>query len=306
VLALVGEAEASVAEAAKELERFLDAAEVDPARLDELEERKAQYEDLRRKYGRDVAGLIELRESLAERIDRQRAAADDIAALTATFEQARQAVGFAASDLRQERQAGAARVAKQAGDVIRPLALPDIELSFRVEPRRDGDDGIEVDGQRCRVTGSGADEVHLRVRTNRGEKAGDVGLIASGGEKSRIFLGLSVLAGRQTEPPLLLFDEIDAGLGMDNAIPVAGLLGELARRGQVLCITHLATVAARGQAHLKAAKSLVGERTVLTVTLLAADERLAEVARLLGGEGAGDEGAAGSRLDYARQLLGRG
>ena len=96
-------------------------------------------------------------------------------------------------------------------------------------------------------------------------------------------------------------------------IPVAALLADLARRGQVLCITHLATVAARGQAHLKAAKSVTGERTVLTVTPLAGEKRLAEIARLLGGpeggqegaEEAGESGAAGSRLAYAKQLLAR-
>jgi DNA repair protein RecN (Recombination protein N) len=305
VLALISDAESGVAEAARELERLLDAAEVDPAQLDEIEERKAQYEDLRRKYGRDVPGLLDLQISLAERIDRQRAADDDIAGLTATVAAARAAVGSAAAELRERRTAGANRVATQACDVIRPLALPDIELVFSVEPRLAPEDGIEVGGHQCRVTGTGADEVRLMARTNRGEKAGEVNLIASGGEKSRIFLGLSVLAGRQVEPPLLLFDEIDAGLGMDNAIPVAGLLGELARRGQVMCITHLATVAARGQAHLKAAKYSVGARTVLTVKALTTDERLAEVARLLGGEGAGDREAAGSRLAYARQLLGK-
>ena len=129
--------------------------------------------------------------------------------------------------------------------------------------------------------------------------------IASGGEKSRIFLGLSVLAGRSSEQPLLLFDEIDAGLGMDNAIPVAALLADLAARGQVLCITHLATVTARGQAHLKVAKATRDGRTALTVCPVSGQEQLAEIARLLGGEKAGPGDESGSRLAYAKQLLAR-
>ncbi len=304
VLSAVQDAEALVADAGRDLERFLDAAEVDPARLDEMEERKAQYEDLRRKYDRDVAGLMALQESLTERISRQQVAAADIESLANAVVEAKCALGEAAADLRNKREAGGPKVAAMACEVIRPLALPEISLEFVVTPRlTTANDGVDVAGRNCAVTQQGADEVRLRAQTNRGEKAGEVGQIASGGEKSRIYLGLSVLAGREAEQPLLLFDEIDAGLGMDNAIPVAGLLANLAERGQVLCITHLATVAARGQAHLKAAKDILGERTVLTVTTLTGTERLAEIARLLGGDEAGPEGADGSRLAYAKQLL---
>lgn len=306
VLAQIQEAEATISEAATELERFLDAAEVDPARLDEMEERKAQYEDLRRKYDRDVPGLMEMQEILGERISRQKDAAADIVELEQAVTKAQQALGSAALKLRNKRVAGASGVAARACELIRPLALPEISLEFEITPRLVAGDGVEVDGRSCEVTGNGADEIRLRVRTNRGEQAGEVGQIASGGEKSRIFLGLSVLAGRAAEQPLLLFDEIDAGLGMDNAIPVAGLLADLAGSGQVLCITHLATVAARGQSHLKAAKAIVGDRTVLTVSSLTAAQRLEEIARLLGGDKASAADAAGSRLAYAKQLLARG
>ncbi len=306
VLAQIQEAEASISEAATDLARFLDSAEVDPEQLDEMEERKAQYEDLRRKYDRDVPGLMELQENLGERIARQQVAAADIVDLETAVAGARQNLGAAAAELRAKRIDGAASVAARACEVIRPLALPEISLTFELEPRLASADGISVAGQDCVVNATGADEIRLRARTNRGEQAGEVAQIASGGEKSRIFLGLSVLAGRATEQPLLLFDEIDAGLGMDNAIPVAGMLAELATAGQVLCITHLATVAARGQAHLKAAKGIVGERTVLTVGQLSGEERLSEIARLLGGENADITDAAGSRLAYAKQLLAKG
>ncbi len=306
VLAQIQEAEASISEAATDLARFLDSAEVDPEQLDEMEERKAQYEDLRRKYDRDVPGLMELQENLGERIARQQVAAADIVDLETAVAGARQNLGAAAAELRAKRIDGAASVAARACEVIRPLALPEISLAFELEPRLASADGISVAGQDCVVNATGADEIRLRARTNRGEQAGEVAQIASGGEKSRIFLGLSVLAGRATEQPLLLFDEIDAGLGMDNAIPVAGMLAELATAGQVLCITHLATVAARGQAHLKAAKGIVGERTVLTVGQLSGEERLSEIARLLGGENADITDAAGSRLAYAKQLLAKG
>lgn len=306
VLGLVQDASAAVTEAGRQLERFLDGAVLDPARLDEMEERKAQYEDLRRKYSRDVAGLLELERDLAERISRQKVAGQNIDALQAAVAKARENLAIAAAQLRQKRQQGAPEVAARACELIRPLALPELEMEFVITPRPAAEGAVSVAGTPSQVTASGADVVRLLVRTNRGEESGEVAGIASGGEKSRIYLGLSVLAGAGQEQPLLLFDEIDAGLGMDNAIPVAGLLAELAAGGQVLCITHLATVAARGDAHLRAAKTIVGERTVLDVRALAPGERLTEVARLLGGEGAESTEAAGSRMAYARQLLARG
>lgn len=302
VLGLVRDAEAAAAEGAGDLERFLDSVDVDPSRLDEMEERHALYFTLRRKYGREVPELLDLQENLRERVARQKSAASDLDALAAEVEAARGRLAAAAAELRALRGKGARKVAARAVDVIRPLALADLDLAFAVEPRLDAEGQVELEGARCRVSGSGADRVALLARTNRGEAFGEVGRIASGGEKSRIFLGLSVLAGADREQPLLLFDEIDAGLGMDNAIPVARLLARLAERSQVLCITHLPTVAAVGRQHLKVGKSTEGERTTVQVTALSAQQRVAEVARLLGGDLPGPD-TVQSQVDYARRLL---
>ncbi|MFT5783311.1 MAG: DNA repair protein RecN (Recombination protein N) [Candidatus Krumholzibacteriia bacterium] len=306
ILDQIQEAERTVGEAGQDLERFLDAAEVDPAKLDEMEGRKAQYEELRRKYGLDVLGLISLQDSLADRLGRQSEAVQDIDALVNAVAEAETALVAAALDLRQKRIEGAPSVAERAAEAIRPLALPEISLAFEFSPRIDAQSNFVIEGEASQITNTGADNVALSAQTNRGEKAGEVALIASGGEKSRIFLGLSVLADQSNEQPLLLFDEIDAGLGMDNAIPVAALLADLAKRGQVLCITHLATVAARGDSHLKAEKSLSNERTTLSVDALTGPARLEEIARLLGADSSGEKAAANSRLAYAKQLLAQG
>lgn len=140
------------------------------------------------------------------------------------------------------------------------------------------------------------------MRTNRGEAPGEVARIASGGERSRILLGLSVLAAPVDGAPLLLFDEIDAGLGMDNAVPVADLLARLSRRQQVLCITHLPTVACRGDAHWKVSKAVRSGRTALAIEALEGESRVRETARLLGGEAVAAE-TTDSQIDYARRLL---
>jgi DNA repair protein RecN (Recombination protein N) len=303
ILEMIRDAQSAVSEAAVDLERFLDGVDVDPSQLDDMEARKSLYEDLRRKYDRTVEGLIELRDSLAQRIDRQQGAASDLEKLATELDTARQEVETAAMALRRGRREGAGRIAARAVETIRPLALPDLETEFTVEPDLAEDGEVAVEGKTCRVTREGADRVRLLVRTNRGESMGEVGRVASGGERSRIYLGLSVLGGAGTEPALQLFDEIDAGLGMDNAVPVAELLAHLAVGKQVICITHLATVAARGEHHLKVEKISTGGRTVLKVAAVPGEDRVQEIARLLGGKKSGAARDTKAQVAYARQLL---
>jgi DNA repair protein RecN (Recombination protein N) len=306
ILEMIRDASASVSEAAVELERFLDGFDADPALLDEMESRKALYEDLRRKYDRTCDGLITLRDQLTERIARQEEAASDIEQLAGRVDQGRLKLTKAALELRVNRIRGAGRVAALAVETIRPLALPELDLEFAIDPDSWADSPVAVDGEPCRVTLQGADVVRMLVRTNRGEGFGEVGRIASGGEKSRIFLGLSVLMQGKDDLALQLYDEIDAGLGMDNAVPVAELLSRLAVDRQVICITHLPTVAARGDHHLKVAKSVTGDRTTLEVVRIPGEARVDEIARLLGGRHGGVKGGTDKQVAYARQLLGRG
>ncbi len=305
LLGMIRDAEALVAEAGNDLERFTDSVNVDPNQLDELERRHHLYSQLQRKFGRGVEELLILQDSLHERIERQRNAVSDIGKLRENLESARGEMAAAALDLRQKREAGAAKLALGAEELIRPLALPELGLEFALEPDLNPEGDVELAGQICRVTEHGGDRVILRVRTNRGEAWNPVGDVASGGEKSRIFLGLSVLESEGGLAPLQLYDEIDAGLGMDNAVSVARLLRRLAQGGQVLCITHLPTVAAMGQGHLHVRKSVHDGRTTVTVEPLDGVRRVDELARLLGGEqGSGENRLA--QVAYARQLLTEG
>jgi DNA repair protein RecN (Recombination protein N) len=295
-------AEDALSGAVTKLRHFLDALDLDAAGLDGLEARKALYEELRRKYRRDTSGLLRLRDELQERVARQDTADHDLAQLAAAVESCRGRLGAAVTLLHNRRLQQAPAIARRAVERIRPLALPALELTFVVTPRVAADGSVEVAGRRCDVGPDGADRVALLVRTNRGERMGEAGAIASGGERSRIHLGLASLRRGGPEPGLLLCDEIDAGLGMDAAGPVAQLLRELAAAGPVVCITHLPTLAVYGDAHLCAAKVEREGRTVLTITALEGEARVVEIARLLGGEGLG-AAAAPVRRSYAEALL---
>jgi DNA repair protein RecN (Recombination protein N) len=291
-----------IAEAAGNLDRFLDGFQVDPRDLDELEDRKALYEDLQRKHRRNVTELLVLRDQLGERLARQDEAASDLAQLADACEAARDELARVCHRLHAARCAGAAQVAAAAETVIRPLALAQLELAFAIEPQADPDGPIELEGARCRVAAHGADAVRLLVRTNPGEAMGEAGAIASGGEAARIHLGLTVLCRGRQRPLVQLFDEVDAGLGMDAATPVAWLLRDLAEHAQAICITHLPTVAVHARQHWLVTKEVRGGRTVVDLTELQGDQRIDEVARQLGGEG-WRRGDAAAQLAYARELL---
>lgn len=302
VMTSLREAETILADAAADLVKFLADLDLDPADLEELEERKALYEELRRKYRRDTSELLKYHQLLAERIERQRMAATDLATLEQELASARSNLERIAEELHERRVAGSARVAASAAKQLRPLALPHLDLNFRVGLREQEGSSLTVCGCPCHVSAHGGDDVELYVRTNPGERMGPVAAIASGGERSRIHLGLTVMQQDRTRAPLLLFDEIDAGLGMDAAPPIAALLTQLAAHVQVICITHLPTMAVHGTRHLKVSKQVQGGRTELTLTLLEGTARIDEIARLLGGEGWQAEDGTSQRV-YAEELL---
>ncbi len=305
IVALLGNAEAAAADASRDLDRFLDGLDLDPADLDALEERRSIYAELKRKYRRDIPDLLDYLAELEGRIERQQSAVSDIVSLEERVAETAAELVAEAEGLRARRIAGAGDVAREAAQRIRALSLPDLALEFRIAPRIDADSELLVDGENCRITAAGADDVRLLVRTNPGERMGEVADIASGGERSRIHLGLTALRRDRPEPPLLLCDEVDAGLGMDAARPMASMLRELSSCGQVVCISHLPTMAVAGDQHLTVTKQVRDGRTVLSLRKLDGDERIAEVARLLGGAaGRGNQDDdGGSRLAYARDLL---
>ncbi|NCQ35053.1 DNA repair protein RecN [bacterium] len=301
IVSVLRESEATLEDAARRLGQYLDTCEIDPARLDELESRKALYEDLRRKYHWETPDLIALAEELRAQLDFQDRSGEEIERLEAEVARAAKELGDAATALHARRVEGGERLAAALVKVLRPLGLPGLACRISVEISREEEGPVVVNGEPCLPAEHGCDRVELLVRTNPGEAFGPAHRIASGGERSRIYLGVSVLDADSGDQPLRLFDEIDAGLGMEGAAPVADLLANLAGRSQVLCISHLATVAARGVRHLKISKGQQGKRTVARATYLEGEARVGELTRLLGGVEAEDD--TGHQEAFARKLL---
>ncbi len=269
------------------------AADLDasPTRLQEVEDRLAVLERLKRKYGPTLADVLARQASLrAELADLERVG-DRLADAQAAADAARAAYLSAARELSEARRAASAAFARALEHAVAELAMPRTRVEVRFAP--EGDDAT--------WTERGIDQAEFYLSPNPGEELRPLARIASGGELSRLMLALKTLA--PTDPPgkTLIFDEVDAGIGGAVADVVGRKLRRLGERHQVLCITHLPQIAAYGAHHFRIDKVVKGGRTWTHAVRLAETERVREIARMIGGRKLTE-----SVLASARDLLGRG
>jgi DNA repair protein RecN (Recombination protein N) len=174
-------------------------------------------------------------------------------------------------------------------------------VEVRRRPATEGAPAVVVDGEPHAFDAAGIDDVVFVIAPNPGEPSMPLARIASGGELSRIALAVEQVLASADATPTLVFDEIDAGIGGRSAEPVARALWRLGRGRAVLCVTHLPVIAAYADAHVRIAKATRDGRTVTEVARVAGEDRVAEVALMLGGPGGGPAAIAGARemLDRA-------
>ena len=281
-------AEAHIEEALVALRGLRDRARLEPGALEAIEERLDALTRLKRKYGDSEEAMLRFREEAAGELDRLQRHEELLAAQERALAEVWAELGAAAAELSDRRAAAARDLATQAQREIRGLGMD--RATFEVAVERSAADA---------VTARGLDRVELRLTANPGEDARPLARVASGGELSRTMLALhAVLAADGVAT--MVFDEVDAGVGGRAAAVVADKLAAAARGRQVLCVTHLPGIAARAQHHLRVAKAVRAGRTRVTTVTLAGDERVAEVARMLGGE------ATSEAVRHARELLTRG
>jgi DNA repair protein RecN (Recombination protein N) len=269
---LVANALAQTEEAAEAVRHYLGRLEADPERLEAVQQRLDTAYQLARKHHCEVADLVGLGTRLRAELDqleelgpRLEAAREEVARTRATYLDA-------AAELSRLRRGGAEKLAQRVTEEIQVLGMPDAALEVAVETA----DTPEAGGP------NGMDRVEYRVVTNPGEPPRPLSKIASGGELSRLSLGLQVVLARHTEVPTLIFDEVDVGVSGAVAEMVGRKLRSVGDRGQVLAVTHLAQVAAQGHHHLHIRKE-TGEGGAFTqVDPLAEEQRVEEIARILG------------------------
>ena len=270
-------------DAARDARAYRDTVEFNPARLEEIENRLDALKTLKRKYGETLADVLAYRAEIGERLETLTNAEERIAELTAAETSARADLAKACAKLTAARKKGAAPFADAILRELKDLAMAATRFSVAVEPKEPGKNG--------------ADTIEFMISPNPGVPLKPLAKIASGGEISRVMLAMKGVLSRILSVPTLVFDEVDAGIGGRTGTVLGEKLANLSHTAQVLCITHLPQVAARGARHFQIEKRATGDKTVVSVRELVAEERVREIARMLGGE------ETEAVLSHAREML---
>jgi DNA repair protein RecN (Recombination protein N) len=265
-------ATASLAELQGALRHYVDAIEIDPDRLRDLAERLDLLQDLKRKYGKTIPDVIAFGAEAAQKLDALEQRDTDLARLNAAIKDTRNELMTAGKELSTLRRKAIPKLAKAAMQQLRDLGFKQSHFEIL----------IQTPGNGWRA--SGLDEIEFLFAPNAGEPARPLRAIASSGEMSRVMLALKTVLAAEDEVPLLVFDEIDANVGGETALVVGEKMKQIATQRQVICITHLPPVAAAASAHYVVSKRAEAGRTVSEITLLAEEERVTEIARMLGGQ----------------------
>ncbi|MBP1641969.1 MAG: repair protein RecN [Acidobacteria bacterium] len=299
-LAELDELGARAAELGRALAERLSAIETEPGRLDGIEERLALVERLIRKYGEGSAGIlarrVEIGRELAE-LEEDASNRGELEARAAAALDDYRAAALALSDARRRwGVALAARLEKELAE----LALKGTRFEVALERTRRAGSALVVDGEPVDFAPHGIDRVSFQFAPNPGEPMAPIARTASGGELARVSLALQLAAhGEEVAGgPTLVFDEADSGLGGAQGAALGRKLRRLARRGQILAVTHLAQVASFADCHHRVAKRVRSGRTWADVARLDRAERVAEIARMLSGAK-----VTGLSLEHAEEMV---
>jgi len=298
---LLRQSAAQAEEVALQLRRMAERIRHDPQRLEEIEERLALLARLKRKYGGESDALIERRDSLESELATLEGTGLDATALRQEVLALVTRAWSLAREVSGARQDAAARLERRMAEELHALGMRGgvFRVVFKVTAS-DAAQGGSVDPAAPGAAGlsaSGADVVEFYLSANPGEAPKALARIASGGELSRIMLALKTLTAGAGEVPTLIFDEVDAGIGGAVAEAVGKRLHDLGRARQIVCITHLPQIAALADHHFAVEKRVSKGRTTTIARPLGANERIAEISRMLGGLGTIES------QRYARRLM---
>lgn len=286
-LRLIESADVAVSEACAGLRVFEQSLEADPERLSHVEGRLDTMSRLKKKYGETLEDVLRYRESLDAELDSIENHEAELAGLKTEIADYEARLKGLADELTAARKKGAKDFARKVEEELAGLGMEKarFEVSFS---------GLDAPGPR------GADKAEFLFSANPGEPPKPLSRVASGGELSRVMLALKVILSRADMVPTLIFDEVDSGVGGQTASALGRKLREAAQGRQVICITHLPQIASQADGHYVVEKFSEGGRTRVDVRKLDKEERVKEVARMMGGVGSATASA------HAAELVERG
>ncbi len=288
-----------VEDIAAHLRDYLKQLDLDPQRLEAVEARLDLLNKLKRKYGGSLERVLTYAQEIDGQLDEIDHLDAHIAEVRTKLRRSHEALCRLAAELAEQRREAARRLAAGVEKELAALKMEGTRFAVEVQSvpaPKESSPYLVWDGQA--LTESGADRAGFLIAPNVGEAIKPLAAIASGGELSRVVLALKAILARGDELETVVFDEVDAGIGGGTAELVGKKLMALAQRHQILCITHLPQIAKFGDQHLRIVKSVAQGRTRTTITPLDAQQRVEEIARMLGGEKITD-----TTLAHAREML---
>jgi DNA repair protein RecN (Recombination protein N) len=262
-----------------ELSHYAGSVELDPERLNELESRLNILQTLKRKYGPSLAEVLAFGDEARRKLQSLEQRDAELARLNAELQKLQSQMLRAGQQLSGERKKVIPKFSKAVVKELAALGFGQSHFDVALTS------ATEVSEGKSHVALTGLDIVDFQFAPNPGEPARPLRAIASSGEMARVMLALKTVLAVQDDVPVLVFDEVDANVGGETANVVGEKMKQIARNHQVLCITHLAPVAAHADAHYVVAKQMKEGRTVSEINLLGKSERVDELARMLGGSG---------------------
>lgn len=242
--------------------------------LSALEEKMSEILRLKRKYALEFDEILDQKEQWREELKALSDADNTLSELSEEKRRLGDRVKQLALGLSEKRRAAAERLTEEISEQLRFLNMPDVRLEFSI---RQG-----------KVTVNGMDEIEMMISVNKGEAMRPIGKVASGGELSRIMLAIKSVLAEHDDTPTMIFDEIDTGISGYAAQKVGKKLSEIAEKRQVLCVTHLAQIAALSDRHLLIEKQTDETRTFTTIRPLDHEEKVRELARIISGDTANE------------------
>ncbi|MGD8554097.1 MAG: DNA repair protein RecN [Anaerolineales bacterium] len=282
-------------EMARQLRVYREQIEFNPSRLDEVEERLSLIYSLGRKYGEGIEAILSHAQAASRELESITHAEERIQALEAREQDLLGQMGTLGEALSSARRQAGDQLAAAIEAELVELRMPGARFGAKLRWEEDPE-GAPIHEKRVGFTQAGMDRVEFLVSPNPGEDLKPLIKIASGGETSRMMLGMKGVLAQADSTPTLIFDEIDQGIGGRVGAVVGRKLWNLARSHQVLCVTHLPQLAAYGDRHYSVEKQVDGGRTVTRVRRISGKTRASELAKMLGG-------TSQSNLESAQELL---
>ncbi len=260
-----------------DLSHYVDKVDIDPERLQQLEERLTLLHSLRRKYGGSVAEVIAFGEEAKRRLQSLEQRDEELARLNFALEKIDVEIDRAGKELSAKRRKVIPQLSKAVSKQLADLGFKQSRFDISMTAAESAD-------RVSRFTLHGFDQVEFQFAPNPGEPAKPLRAIASSGELARVMLALKTVLAAEDEIPVLIFDEVDANVGGETANVVGEKMRQIAAKRQVLCITHLPQVAAPAATHYVVTKQVKEGRTISEIQLLDKKERVIELTRMLGGQ----------------------